>query len=211
LGERCKLPSGSRRGYSFVNMHVKLFSSKAFSAQNAANIVQRWAPPGPAGGAFSASNVLGITLPVWTHWMSLQHRQNLQILCNYTHRQVETTSVTTVSECFGLDEWMTGLILQVSAPGLHQLLACDLVQNVVYLVQLHHCTKARYAYESILLLISHVSSRTCQWRWAWSTGWRCMESRPVRPRLGGFDLGRSSLIKFSLSYQLEKCRYAGMA
>jgi len=32
------------------------------------------------------------------------------------------------------------------APGLHQLLACDLVQNLLYLVQLHHCTKARYAY-----------------------------------------------------------------
>jgi len=57
-----------------------------------------------------------------------------------------TTGLTTVSECFGLDEWMTRLILQVSAPGLHQLLACDLVQNLVYLVQLHHCTKARYAY-----------------------------------------------------------------
>ena len=45
--------------------------------------------------------------------------------------------------------WMSGmtcLILQVSAPGLHRLLACDLVQNLVYLVQLHHCTKARYAY-----------------------------------------------------------------
>ena len=41
---------------------------------------------------------------------------------------------------------MTCLILQVSAPGLHQLLACDLMQNLVYLVQLHHCTKARYAY-----------------------------------------------------------------
>jgi len=57
-----------------------------------------------------------------------------------------TTGLTTVSECFGLDEWMACLILQVSAPGLHQLLAYDLVQNLVYLVQLHHCTKARYAY-----------------------------------------------------------------
>jgi len=56
--------------------------------------------------------------------------------------------MTTVSECFGLDEWMTCLILQVSAPSLHQLLACDLVQNLVYLVQLHHCTKVRYAYGS---------------------------------------------------------------
>ena len=54
--------------------------------------------------------------------------------------------LTIVSECFGLDEWMTRLILQVSAPGLHQLLACDLMQNLVYLVQLHHCTKAWYAY-----------------------------------------------------------------
>jgi len=43
---------------------------------------------------------------------------------------------------------MTCLILQVSAPGLHQLLPCDLVQNLVYLVQLHHCTKARHAYGS---------------------------------------------------------------
>jgi len=45
----------------------------------------------------------------------------------------ETSSLTTVSECFGLDEWMTCLVLQVTAPGLHQLLACDLVQNLVYL------------------------------------------------------------------------------
>jgi len=37
-------------------------------------------------------------------------------------------------------------LIATSAPGLHQLLACDLVQNLVYLVQLHHCTKARYAY-----------------------------------------------------------------
>jgi len=57
------------------------------------------------------------------------------------------TGLTTVSECFGLDEWMTCLILQVSAPGLHQMLACDLMQNLVYLVQLHHCTKARYDYD----------------------------------------------------------------
>jgi len=70
---------------------------------------------------------------------------------NYTHRQVETTSLTTVFECFGLDKWMTCPILQVSAPGLHQLLACHLVQNLVYLVQLHHCTKARYAYEQMPL------------------------------------------------------------
>ena len=42
-----------------------------------------------------------------------------------------TTGLTTVSECFGLNEWMTCLILQVSAPGLHQLLACNLVQNLV--------------------------------------------------------------------------------
>ena len=71
----------------------------------------------------------------------------MQILRNYTDRQVDTTSLTTVSESLGLVEWMTCLILQVSAPGLHQLLACDLLQNVVYLVQLHHCTKARYAYD----------------------------------------------------------------
>ena len=74
---------------------------------------------------------------------------------NNTHRQVETTSLTTVSERFGLDEWMTCLILQVSAPGLHQLLACDLVQNLVYLVQLHHCTKARYAYV-LIYTITHL-------------------------------------------------------
>ena len=37
--------------------------------------------------------------------------------------------------------------MQVSSPGLHQLFACDLLQNLVYLVQLHHCTKARYAYD----------------------------------------------------------------
>jgi len=31
---------------------------------------------------------------------------------------------------------------------LHQVCTscCDLVQNLVYLVQLHHCTKARYAH-----------------------------------------------------------------
>jgi len=39
---------------------------------------------------------------------------------------------------------------------------------------------------SILLLKSQVSSRMCQWRWAWSTGWRCTESRPelLPARLG---------------------------
>ena len=67
-----------------------------------------------------------------------------------------TTGLTTVSQCFGLDEWMTCLILQVSATGLHQLLACDLVQKLVYLVQLHHCTKARYAYVCL-----QVASKAC--------------------------------------------------
>ena len=70
------------------------------------------------------------------------------------------TGLTTVSECFGLVEWMTCLILQISAPGLHLLLACDLVQNLVYLVQLHHCTKARYAYDPryniCVLATSHI-------------------------------------------------------
>jgi len=42
--------------------------------------------------------------------------------------------------------YLINMSLATSAPGLHQLLACDLVQNLVYLVQLHHCTKARYAY-----------------------------------------------------------------
>jgi len=73
---------------------------------------------------------------------------------NYTHMQVETTSLTTVSECFGLGEWMACLILQVSALGLHQMLACDLVQNIVYLVQLHHCTKTRTPMAELLLLYS---------------------------------------------------------
>ena len=35
-------------------MHVKLLSSEALSAQNAANIVQHRALPGAAGGAYSA-------------------------------------------------------------------------------------------------------------------------------------------------------------
>jgi len=42
--------------------------------------------------------------------------------------------------------YLINMSLATSAPGLHQLLACDLVQNLVYLVQLQHCTKARYAY-----------------------------------------------------------------
>jgi len=63
------------------------------------------------------------------------------------------TGLTTVYECFDFDEWMTCLILQVSALGLHHLLTCDLVQNLVYLVQLHHCTKAWYAYASVCLSV----------------------------------------------------------
>ena len=42
--------------------------------------------------------------------------------------------------------YLINMSLVTSARGLHQLLACDLVQNLVYLVQLHHCTKALYAY-----------------------------------------------------------------
>jgi len=41
---------------------------------------------------------------------------------------------------------LINMSLATSAPGLHQLLACDMVQNLVYLVQLHHCTKAPHAY-----------------------------------------------------------------
>ena len=146
MGERCKLPQRVLEGVFFRKYAREIAPIKSpFSAQNAANIVQRWAPPGPVRGAYSASNVLEINLPVRTHWMSSQHRQNLQILCNYTHRQVETTSLTTVSKSFGLDEWMTCLILQVSAPRLHQLLACDLVQNLVYLVQ-HGTPMVRFDY-----------------------------------------------------------------
>jgi len=39
---------------------------------------------------------------------------------------------------------------------------------------------------SILLLRSQLSSRMCQWRWAWSTGWRCTEN------YCGLNWGRSS-------------------
>jgi len=45
-----------------MNMHVKLLSSEAFSAQNAANIIQRRAPSGPAGGAYSAAPELQVGL-----------------------------------------------------------------------------------------------------------------------------------------------------
>jgi len=68
--------------------------------------------------------------------------------------------------------YLINMSLATSAPGLHQLLACDLVQNLVYQVQLHHCTKARYAYATCLmfqydnLLISvpktkHITSHFC--------------------------------------------------